>query len=213
MSGFDAILVPGGGVRESGQLPRWVEFRLDRALELAEGVPIITLSAGTTHKAPPLQRNGWPVLEAVAMARYLEVRGYPAEKLWTEAGSYDTIGNAYFTRQLHTEPAGLRRLMVVTSEFHLPRTETIFRWVFGLNAPEPRYELHFASTPDLGMSAEVLEARRAKERARLATLEILVKEIGSLAELHRWLVTKHSAYAMATAHEREQARDKLLDSY
>jgi uncharacterized SAM-binding protein YcdF (DUF218 family) len=213
MPQYDAILVPGGGVRENGQLPPWVELRLEKALEMADGVPIITLSAGTTHKPPPLEPNGWPLLEAVAMARFLMRRGYPPKLLWTEAGSYDTIGNAFFTRQLHTEPAGLRSLLVVTSSFHLQRTQAIFRWVFGLDEVHGPYRLHFVDTPDTGMAPEVLEARRAKERTRMATLAQLVSEHRSLASLHAWLVTEHSAYAIATTSLKETARDKLLDSY
>jgi uncharacterized SAM-binding protein YcdF (DUF218 family) len=213
MPKYDAILVPGGGVRENGQLPLWVELRLKKALELADGAPIITLSAGTTHKAPPMEPNGWPLLEAVAMARFLRHCGYPPELLWTEAASYDTIGNAFFTRQLHTEPAGLRRLLVVTSSFHLQRAETIFRWVFGLDAPTNPYSLNFLDTPDTGIAPDVLEARRTKERVRMAALGQLVGQHQSLGSLHSWLVTTHSAYAIATAELKEQARDKLLDSY
>lgn len=213
MSSYDAILVPGGGVRESGALSLWVELRLEKALGLADGIPILTLSAGTTHKIPPKEPNGWPLLEAIAMARYLEKRGYPPELLWPEAASYDTIGNAYFARLTHTEPAGLRRLMVVTSLFHMPRTEMIFRWVFSLDPPDRPYTLAFVSTPDNGMCPEVLEARRTKERARIATLGPLIEAHRTLASLHRWLFTGHSAYAIAAAGLREQARDKLLDSY
>jgi uncharacterized SAM-binding protein YcdF (DUF218 family) len=213
VSGYDAVLVPGGGVRESGQLSPWVELRLDKALELADGVPILTLSAGTTHNVPPREPNGWPLFEAVAMARYLQKRGHPPELIWPEAASYDTIGNAYFARLTHTEPAGLRKLMVVTSMFHLPRTEQIFRWVFSLDPPVHPYQMSFFATPDSGMSPEVLSARRTKEITRIATLGPLVKAHQTLASLHRWLFTGHSAYAIAAAGLKEQARDKLLDSY
>ena len=34
----------------------------------------------------------------------------------------DTIGNAYFLRATHTDPAGWRNLVVITNEFHMPRT-------------------------------------------------------------------------------------------
>ncbi len=55
----------------------------------------------------------------------------PAERIWAETASLDTIGNAYFARVIHTDPAGLRRLLVVNSAFHMPRT----RMIFDLNRP------------------------------------------------------------------------------
>ncbi len=107
MADFDAVIVPGGGLRPNGELPPWFTNRLDAALELAHGAPILTLSAGTTHKPPPLDRNGRPMLEAFVAAQYLLDRGYPHDRLLVEAASYDTIGNAYFARTVHTDPAGL----------------------------------------------------------------------------------------------------------
>jgi DUF218 domain len=213
MARYDGILVPGGGVREDGTLPLWVQLRLDRAIHLADGKPILPLSAGTTHKMPPREPNGWPVLEAIAMGRYLVARGYPAEQIWPEAASFDTIGNAFFSRMIHAEPAQLRELGVVTSEFHLARTELTFRWVFSLDPPARPYRLHFECTPDTGMKPDVLEARRAKERDRIEALQTVMESCRSLAGLHRWLYTSHSAYAIAVWSERDQARDKLLDSY
>jgi hypothetical protein len=210
---IDAILVPGGGVRSDGDLPIWVKLRLDKALEIGTGVPIITLSAGTIHKAPPLQPNGWPVTDAVAMAQYLERREYPSSLIWPEAASHDTIGNAYFARLIHVQPAGLRKLLIITSEFHMPRTETIFRWIFSLDQPCPAYSLEFCETPNLGMSQEILEARLRKEKLRIESLQAIVPRHTTMASVHQWLFTEHSAYAIATLHLREVARDKLLDSY
>jgi hypothetical protein len=66
---YDAILIPGGGVREGGLLPSWVRCRLDRALELHRGEFVIALSAGTPHRPPPLDDNGFPIFESVAAAR------------------------------------------------------------------------------------------------------------------------------------------------
>jgi hypothetical protein len=37
--------------------------------------------------------------------------------------AWDTIGNAWFTRIMHTDITGVRNLLVVTSDFHLPRSQ------------------------------------------------------------------------------------------
>jgi hypothetical protein len=209
---FDAVIIPGGGLREGGLLPAWVENRLDKALEIACGARIITLSAGTPHKAPPLDRTGNPILESVPEAAYLRDRGYPSQLLLIENASYDTIGNAYFARVMHVDPAGLRRLCIITSEFHMPRTEAIFRWVFALAPARCAYELTFIAVPDIGMTTEVLEARSRKESRSLASLAPLQAEYGTLASFHEWLFTEHAAYSVEKP-QRQKADSLLLQTY
>ncbi len=140
---YDAILIPGGGVRAGGELPVWVTRRLDRALERAGNAWLVPLSAGTPHRPPPLDDCGFPILEARAGADYLAARGAAPERILIEAASYDTIGNAYFSRVVHAIPRGFRRALVVTSEFHMPRTEAVFRWVYGLAGPGGRLRAGF----------------------------------------------------------------------
>ena len=207
----DLIVVPGGGVRAGGLLPPWMTARFDRALELRAGQPLLCLSAGTPHKPGPVDLAGYPVSEAGAGARYLMERGVAPGDILIEAASFDTIGNAYFARLVHTEPRGWRRLLIVTSEFHRERTEAVFRWVFSI-APEAGYELAFESTPDVGMPAADLEFRRARERESLAAARGLLARIPSLAELHRFLFTGHDAYSAAGLlkdRERSAALDRV----
>jgi uncharacterized SAM-binding protein YcdF (DUF218 family) len=209
---YDAVVVLGGGVRDGGALPPWVEARFEKALELAAAEAcIICLSAGTVWRPPPLDETARPIFESVAGAGYLLRRGFPPERILTEMSSYDTIGNAYFCRTIHTDPAGLRRLAVVTSEFHMPRAETIFRWVFSLDSGDSPYTLSFLATPDAGMAESLRIERRAKEDASMATMAALIARFTTLAALHRWLFAEHRAYAAGVAPER--APTKAMESY
>jgi DUF218 domain len=194
-SQWEAVIVPGGGVRADGKLPPWVENRFGRALEIAAGAPIIALSAGTVHRPPPLDAAGRPIFESVAGAAYLRQSGYAPDRILIEAASWDTIGNAYFCRTVHTDPAGFRRLAVVTSAFHMPRTREIFRWVFALPPADAAYHLTFIEVPNVGMPDDVLAARYAKELASRASLPDLMARVRTLRDLHRWLFTEHGAYA------------------
>src|SRR6202050_2665668 len=145
----DAVLIPGGGLTDSGELPPYVTARLDRALAHAAAY-FIPLSAGTPHRPPPLNARGYPVYEALPAARYLRAHGIPERRIPPETFSYHPIGNAFCTRVVHAEPRGLRRLHVVTSGFHMPRTEAIFRWVFGVS-PSGLYELSFEAAETAGI--------------------------------------------------------------
>lgn len=193
MAQLDAVLIPGGGLTPSGELTPFVRARLDRARSHSADF-YIALSAGTTHVPPPLDPRGYPVFEAIPAAQYLHEHGIPRDRILTEASSYDTIGSAFFTRAIHTDPRGLNRLLIVNSRFHMPRTEAIFRWVFGA-APGRGYDLSFESTDDIGLSPEALEARAERERSSLEVVRTLASSITTLSGIHQWLFTEHGAYA------------------
>ena len=213
MERYDAILVPGGGVREGGRLPSWVRRRLDRARETAGEAYIVTLSAGTPHRPPPHDERGFPIFESVAGARYLLDAGFPPERVLIEAHSWDTIGNAYFSRVIHAEPRGFRRMLVVTSDFHLARTRTAFEWVYGLE-PRPAFELDFEGVDDSEMDAAVLAGRRETEARSLEILGPLTGRIRTISRFHRWLFTEHGAYRAKNEACGSERRDGLtLESY
>ncbi len=212
MQRYDAVLVPGGGLRPDGALPPFVLNRLEAAQALAGEAPVILLSAYTIHRAPPLDPAGYPLLESVAAAEVLLARGVPAAQIWAETASLDTIGNAYFARVIHTDPAGLRRLLVVNSEFHMPRTQMIFDWIFGLSPAEPPYALDYHTVPDQGLTEAGLAARRAKEVARMDDLRRAIPCITSLGSLHRWLFTEHRAYAVGADPRSDAPAAAALDS-
>jgi hypothetical protein len=213
MDAYDAILVPGGGVREGGELPLWVKRRFDRVIEIYKNEYVITLSAGTLLKPPPLDDRGFTIFESVAGAQYLIKNGIPPKKILVETCSYDTIGNAYFARVIHVDPRGFIKLLVITSEFHMPRTERIFRWVFGLSPISSSYELSFEAVSDVGMDEKALKTRKLAEKANIARLTITKSRIHTLEELHKWLFTKHDAYAMAAKSPKYNVSQNLLKTY
>eukprot|EP00435_Cladocopium_sp_Y103_P052680 s25_g16.t1 len=103
------VVVPGGGLTADGLPTLWVRRRLSEAADVyfdrkksGEHVVVVTLSAGTPHKPMPLDpHSGYQVYEAEASARWL-VREHkvPAEDVFEENWSLDTIANAFFLRTL-----------------------------------------------------------------------------------------------------------------
>jgi hypothetical protein len=206
MPDYDLIVVPGGGVREGGQLPPWVTTRFDAALQAVGDAHILALSAGTPH------RKDTQLLESVAGARYLINQGFDPARILVETNSYDTIGNAYFARVIHIVPGDFRRLLVITSLFHAARTETAFRWIMALE-PAWKCRLDFLAVPDAGMSSDAQEARRMKEGKGLENLAGLTASIQTLRSFHRWLFTEHQAYALGAKPAPEQVDPRATETY
>lgn len=197
---YDAVVVPGGGLdHATGNPAPWVAARLDAALALDAHTQLyVVLSRGTPHRAPPRDGADFPVDEAAASARYLQARGVSADRIVMDCWSLDTIGNAYFARTMVTDPLQLRELCIVTSEFHVARTRAIFDWVFGLDAPQPTYALHYKVAADVGMPPDVRAARGEKEAASLERLQTAtIPENSSMRQLAQFLLVKHGAYNAA----------------
>eukprot|EP00455_Lapot_gusevi_P017717 TRINITY_DN19544_c0_g1_i2.p1 TRINITY_DN19544_c0_g1~~TRINITY_DN19544_c0_g1_i2.p1 ORF type:complete len:146 (+),score=29.45 TRINITY_DN19544_c0_g1_i2:176-613(+) len=133
--------------------------------------------------------------------------------MYIETTSYDTIGNAYFARVSHTDIRQWNRLLIVTSEYHMPRTQAIFDWVFSLplhaDAPKPSYDLVYANASDAGLNHLVLNARAEKEANGLQGVLRLRENIKTLRDLHEWIFSQHDMYAasrLVVAKTRSEAR-------
>ena len=191
---YDAVIIPGGGLESSGYPRAWVIARLDAALSLRHNCSyFIVLSRGTTRRPPPTDRTGFPVDECVSSAKYLMTKGIEPERILQDSWSLDTIGNAYFARNMIAHPLMLKKLCVVTSAFHMNRTRAIFNWVFTLERGE--FTLDYCVSSNEGLSNDELEARCSKEDASLDTLVAkTIPRINSLSLLAKFLLTEHTAY-------------------
>lgn len=185
--------------------------RVVHQMPSASSPSFLTLSAGTAHTPQLNNANGLPVWESFASAHQLHAAWHvPKDRIYLETVSYDTIGNAYFARVLHADPWEWRKIVVVSSRFHMQRSKVIFDWVFSLpytssvpssSASSPyssssAYALTYIGAPDTGLDTDSLIARRDKERKSSDFVaDTLSKRISSLQELHHWLTTEHSMYA------------------
>ena len=125
------ILVLGGGITKQGILPAHVKARLKLAVEILKKHPRakILLSGKYSFLYP---KKSLPLkTEARAMKDYLVKLGVPGKNIYLEEKSKDTISNAYFAKKLYFLPQREKKAVIITSEFHLPRTRYIFKKVFG----------------------------------------------------------------------------------
>ena len=201
VSRFDAIIVPGCGLSQEGELQPWATERLDEAARIHKlgGGLIMVLGAGSAHKPQALDERGVAIYEATAGAQYL-VREHEIDPdtIRMEPMSRDTIGNTAFARWLLTDPdPEIKELLVVTSGFAMPRTKMLFEWIFKLPPGGERYNISYREVANTGLSQVELDARAIKETIGLASTQVLVDSIKSVQELQRWMHTGHDAYSVA----------------
>jgi uncharacterized SAM-binding protein YcdF (DUF218 family) len=219
---YDAVLILGGGLHADGP-PPWAARRLAGALAVraAQAAPpatrLVVLGGGTPHAPPILDSGGYVVHEAAAYAEALLAAGVRPDRILKETSSYDTVGNAYFSATIHAAPARWRRLAVVTSAFHAPRTAAIFDAVYELVGAAMfgdagYFQLDHRPVSDAGLFAPAVAAARAeKEAAAAAQWLVDVGKLESLAALHAWVHAEHRCYSAAPGAlgQRGFAREEL----
>jgi hypothetical protein len=196
---YDCIIILGGSIKNNGDLPNWVINRLDEALNNPTKYYIVT-SRGTTHKPPPIDKNNMPIDEANRMAQYLIAKGINSEKIFLESWSMDTIGNAYGVLMMHCIPRNFKKILVITSDFHIRRSESIFRKVFSL--PKNEFILSFISS-----NSELKESE--KEIKSLEKWKKNSKKIKNLQDLHNFIFVDHNAYNAFKKDEEEWSKENL----
>lgn len=190
----DCLIVLGGGIKDVHQLSQSTVNRLDAALQLHTGTEtILVAGAGPVHSPPPVDERGFPVFESVGAIRYLIDQGVETDQLLYETSSYDTIGNAYFSRFIHIQHLPVQHLTIITSNFHLPRTKLIFDWIYGLSTDQP-YVLEYVGVDDSHLDPQLLESHRQKELDRMNQLQALLPGLQTVTDLHDWIFHHHQAY-------------------
>lgn len=215
---YDAVIVLSGGLTADGQPNACVTARLDTGFPYIHDSKFVILnSRGTPHKPPPLSVAGFPIDESVASAEYLiSTHGVAPDKILLDSWSMDTIGNAYFALTNHVIPRELRKIVVVTSEFHMSRSRLIFDHIFSL-ARDLNPEITYISSPDCGIDEVSLTARKEKERRsaeyyRDRNMQIIT----DLKTLNYFIFSIHGAYSFCMVTNTvlpEENSKSFLDSY
>ena len=203
---YDAILILGGSIHNDGSLPTWVISRLDKALEYDKVANYyIVLSRYTYHKVPLLKNDQFPLDESRVMGQYLLEKGVSSEKILLDTWSVDTIGNVYAALTMHCIPFELTNLLIITSDFHMPRSKAICEKIFSLY-PYLNFKLSFAaSSSDISISE--------KERKSLETWNKNKLKINSLKELHQFIFIEHNAYSLVKKYKDKQYPKEQMKMY
>ncbi len=115
---YDAIIVLGAQVKPDGTPSVQLGWRLDAAMDayMQKNVPIIVCGS---------QGKDEPMTEAEAMKNYLVGKGVPERDILTDPDSFNTNQNLRNAARLLQDRPEIRKVLVVTSDYHVPRSLAI----------------------------------------------------------------------------------------
>jgi uncharacterized SAM-binding protein YcdF (DUF218 family) len=205
----DVLVLLGGGTDGTTTPVFYTRERLPVFTRLAKrfpGTPLI-LSGGYSAwvKKPKFT-------EADVMRHYLVAHGIPPKRLFLEKYSRDTIGNAYFSKQIIKKHRSWKHILVLTTDGHVDRSRWIFNKVFGSG-----YTFTFVGTPSKISSFQAQPGRKRYEKyvTRLYALWFSMVRDGDDKKILTLLKRLHPSYSKSmTAKKIERqiiaAKQKLL---
>ena len=157
----DVLVVLGSGLIR-GQVPPLLRGRLDRAITAYRA----SEAAGTTPVMIPSGGQGAdePRAEGDAMAEYVIGQGIPAERVFPETRSRNTLENLRFSKEVAADAGVVGTELIVTSDYHVMRTAMLAR--------------------SIGSDAEVIGGRTAAYYVPSAFLREFVAVIAAHKILH-----------------------------
>lgn len=116
---YDAIVVLGAQVKADGSLSLQLQWRLDAAFEAWQKEESLIVTCGA-------QGENEPAPEALVMRDYLMGLGVPEEMILTDESSFNTRQNIRHAAEL-LKGHDVQRVLIVTSDYHLPRAMALAR--------------------------------------------------------------------------------------
>jgi uncharacterized SAM-binding protein YcdF (DUF218 family) len=126
----EIAIVLGGGLYDDGRPTRSTLARADAAAQLAKTRDIALIVSGSHGDGAKPKRT-----EAALMADRIVELGIPPARIFLEEESRDTASNAAFVAERYLSKLEPRRLIIVTSPFHMGRSLITFGLVLGPSWP------------------------------------------------------------------------------
>ena len=191
----EGIFVLAGGIDKKGICHPWVQKRLLLAFKLYKilNVPIYCIGGGSYHIPPIRNKYNYVIHESTSCAEFLIKLGVNPEHIYKEWSSYDTSANGYFSFTNFILPKKISNMILITSEFHMLRSQEIFNWIkdlFNCNV-----EINYYSVSDKGLDIDLINIRSKREKDSHKNIINLREKINNLNDFHKWMFTEHKAYS------------------
>ena len=154
MKKVDVIILLGGGTDGTLKPILYTKERLAEFPRFWKSFPetplIVTGGYSTWMKSAKYS-------EADVMKNHLvKKHDFPSGQIFLEKRARDTIGNAYYSKQIVKKHPSWKRILIVTTDAHVARSRWIFKKLFG-----KKYVLSF-----LGLPSKIITDRDVEKRQR-----------------------------------------------
>jgi uncharacterized SAM-binding protein YcdF (DUF218 family) len=153
-----AVVLGGGLTKDGGPTPTTLA-RADAAAELAKRRDVAIIVSGSHGNGPTPPRT-----EAALMADRIAERGVARSRIFVEDESRDTVSNAAFVAERYLAGLEPRRLIIVTSPFHMARALATFALVLGEDWPLEARSAARGAKEDAHAATEALYLDRTHAR-------------------------------------------------
>ncbi|MBI2653550.1 YdcF family protein [Candidatus Woesearchaeota archaeon] len=143
----DSIIVLSRDITPNLQLTGESNQRVDKGIELfRQGVAdVVIMNGGSGYiQGGYYLSYGVEMFHGLLMAEYALKQGVPLEQILIQPYSRDTIGEAYYVKEMFLKPKRWENNVIVTSNFHVPRCRIIYDKVLG---PDFKTEFAGVATP------------------------------------------------------------------
>lgn len=126
------------------------EQRMQKAVELYQSgnAKTLTMSGGHNFKNRPDEHFTHAYALKVAAVK----QGVPAENVFIEEYSMDTVAQAIFSKLCVVKPQGWKHIAILSHDYHMDRVRAIFEFVYG-----KEYVLHYEAVPSKGIDSAIRE--------------------------------------------------------
>jgi uncharacterized SAM-binding protein YcdF (DUF218 family) len=126
---IDVIVILGGGITAEGVLSSATKERLDKLLKTRDEMPLVPIIVSGCRSG--FMKVAPSTTEAKEMKKYLVKHGIESRLIITESESLDTISNAIFTRRIVERHLNWKKILLITSNWHMERALWVFKKILG----------------------------------------------------------------------------------
>lgn len=177
---------------KNGKLTMGSINRIEEAIRHSSDESVFIMSTGWPLSKKAEYRSNFytQITEAGLAKEYLIKRGFLPENILVEKYSGDTIGNIFFSFNLIVNYLNIENIIIVSSDYHLPRIKEIVSWYQDLNIIK-KTAIKFSSPPiEKYGSIENIEF----EKNKIINVLKLKNEIKNHDDLIRFIFQKHDFY-------------------
>lgn len=201
----DAIIILSGRLTPDRKLDGESKLRVQKGVELfKQGISdCIIMNGGPglfteeTDEGKCVQRGTHPI-QCEVMRDCAISLGVPRDRILMQDYSSDTVGEAYFVKEMFLFPMNLKDIIVVTSSYHIKRAREIYKQILGSD-----YSIEFVGVKtELCNNPETI-AREEKSLNKFLEQFGMLKP-GDSAKIENVLFNCHPLYTKIPKTERKR---------